>query len=386
MTDTSGDSLSTGSTSAQQGENVPEASSLEGGVSTPQEEEFLYRDASRLQAAAQMTTGFYRIVPTVVDEGPAGTATSNYVAQDSDGARWFVTAYPAGIDLDAERQAALELGESARLGRIPVPVVRKTLDGDLIAAADGMAVSVAAYIEDTETAAGGLSGDRWAAVGETVGRLHRTLARHPAGTPRRVPTREVCDVKRARQRLDRPLPLFAKRPPTSGLPARARETAARRLDALPAVTDMVKGLPTTLTVQTVHGDLASPNLFLRGQHVAALIDFRPPGHRSPAWELGRIVLDPRTVLAQPQWPTGLAEAVAAYRAANPALPAEELFAVPRLAAGYLACSVYPLSEAVDDPAAVTPELEAYGRNRQAAMAELCERLTEAEELLHDFFH
>ncbi|MFE6412182.1 phosphotransferase [Streptomyces sp. NPDC057837] len=340
---------------------------------------------SDVMIVAGILTLFYRIVPTVVGEAPAGTATSNYVARDSDGARWFVKSYPAGTVLDAERRA-LELGEFARLGRIPVPVVRKTLEGDLIAAAGGMAVSVAAFVEDTETAEGGLSGDRWAAVGETVGHLHRTLARHPAGPPRRVLAREVCDVRRARQRFDRLVALFAKRPPTSGFPAWAWETAARRLDALPAVAAMVKGLPTTLTVQTVHGDLASPNLLLRGQQVAALIDFRPPGHRSLAWELGRIVLDPRTVLAQPQWPTGLAEAVAAYRAANPALPAEELLAVPRLAAGYLACSVYPLSEAVDDPAAVAPELAAYGRNRQAAMAELCERLLEAEEVLHDFLH
>jgi hypothetical protein len=117
-----------------------------------------------------------------------------------------------------------------------------------------------------------------------------------------------------------------------------------------------------------------------------LIDFRPPGHRSPVWELGRIVLDPRTVLAQSDWPTGLAGAIAAYQTANPALPAEELLAVPRVAAGYLACSVYPLSEAVDDPAAVTPELQAYGRNRQAAVVELCERLAEVEEVLHDLLH
>ncbi|MET9550979.1 phosphotransferase [Streptomyces sp. NPDC006627] len=339
---------------------------------------------SDVMVVAGILTLLYRIVPTVVGEGPAGTATRNYVARDSDGARWFVKAYPAGTDLDGERRA-LGLGEFARLGRIPVPVVRKTLEGDLIAAAGGMAVSVAAYVEDTETAEGGLSGDRWAAVGETVGRLHRTLARHPSGPPRRVPAREVCDVKRARQRLERLVALFAKRPPTSGFSAWAREIAAQRLDALPAAAAMVAGLP-MLRVQTVHGDLASPNLLLRGQKVAALIDFRPPGHRSPAWELGRIVLDPRTVLAQPQWPTGLAEAVAAYRAANPALPAEELLAVPRLAAGYLACSVYPLSEAVDDPTAVTPELKAYGRNRQAAMAELCERLTEAEEVLHGLLH
>ncbi|GGZ25722.1 hypothetical protein GCM10010300_81420 [Streptomyces olivaceoviridis] len=340
---------------------------------------------SDVMAVAGILPLFYRIIPTAVDEGPAGTATRNYVARDSDGGRWFVKAYPAGTDRDAERQA-LKLCQFARLGGLPVPVVRQTLDGDLIAAAGGMAVSVAAFVENAETAEGGLSGDRWAAVGETVGRLHRALARHPAGPPRRVPAWEVCDVKGARQRLGRLLARFAKKPPVSGFPAWAQGTAAQRLDALPAVAAMVKELPASLTVQTVHGDLASPNLLLRGQRVAALIDFRPPGHRSPAWELGRIPLDPRTVLAEPDWPTGLADAIAAYRAANPVLPADELLAVPRIAAGYLACSVYPLSEVVDDPAALTPELEAYGRNRHAATAELRDRLTEAEEVLHDLLH
>ncbi|OIJ91727.1 hypothetical protein BIV24_15775 [Streptomyces colonosanans] len=328
---------------------------------------------------------FYRIIPTVVDEGPSGTATRNYVARDSDGGRWFVKAYPASADLDAERQA-LELGQFARLGGIPVPPVRPTLDGDLIAVDGELTVSVAAYVENAETAEGVLFGGRWAAVGETVGRLHRTLARHPSGPPRRVPAREVCDVKRARQRLERLLASYTKRPPTSKFADWARERAAQRLDALPTVAAMLEGLPASLTVQTVHGDLASPNVLLRGEHVAALIDFRPPIHRSPVWELGRIVLDPRTVLAQPDWPTGLASAIAAYQAANPALPTEELLAVPRVAAGYLACSVYPLSEPLDAPEAVTSELEAYGRNRQAAMVELRKRLTEAEEVLHDLLH
>ncbi|WP_329020612.1 phosphotransferase enzyme family protein [Streptomyces sp. NBC_01601] len=282
---------------------------------------------SDMMVVAGILPLFHRIVPIVVDEGPAGTATRNYVGQDRDGVRWFVKAYPAGADLDAERRA-LELGEFARRGGIPVPGVRRTLDGDLIAAAGGMAVSVAAYVENAETAKGGLVGDRWAAVGETVGRLHRTLAQHPAGPPRRVPAREVCDVKRARQRFERLMACFTDSPPRSEFAVWARETAARRLDALPAVAAMLKALPASLTAQIVHGDLSSPNLLLRGQQVAALIDFRPPGHRSPVWELGRIVLDPRTVLAHPDWPAGLANAAAAYQAANPALSEQELLAVP----------------------------------------------------------
>jgi homoserine kinase type II len=97
----------------------------------------------------------------------------------------------------------------------------------------------------------------------------------------------------------------------------------------------------------------------------------PPGHRSAAWELGRIVL------ARPDdWIPGLVRAVGAYRAANPQLPAEGLLAVPRVAAGYLACSVYPLSEPLNDPASITLALEAFGRARRETATVLWERLEE----------
>ncbi|GAA4792322.1 hypothetical protein GCM10023329_50300 [Streptomyces sanyensis] len=51
--------------------------------------------------------------------------------------------------------------------------------------------------------------------------------------------------------------------------------------------------------------------------------------------------------------------------------------MPRVAAGYLARSVCPLSEPRNDPAAVTPALEAYGRARHEAAGVLWERLDEA---------
>ncbi|MCX4825783.1 phosphotransferase [Streptomyces sp. NBC_01142] len=132
--------------------------------------------------------------------GPAGAhvPTPRDAARDSDGRRWFVKAYPTSADLGGEPQAPAPR-DFARSGGVPVPAVRRTLAGDLIATVGGMAVSVAAYVEGAETAEGGLSGNRWAAMGEVVGRLHRTLARHPAGPSRRVPAHEICDVKRARR-------------------------------------------------------------------------------------------------------------------------------------------------------------------------------------------
>ncbi|MFC9238458.1 phosphotransferase [Streptomyces decoyicus] len=126
----------------------------------------------------------YRITVAHVSEGPAGTATRNYVAEDREGRNWFVKSYPAGTELAKERQA-LALGESAGLGGVLVPAERQTVTGDVIASAGGLSVSVAEYVEGTSegahTAEGGLIGERWAAAGEAVGRLHRILARHPAG-------------------------------------------------------------------------------------------------------------------------------------------------------------------------------------------------------------
>ncbi len=240
-----------------------------------------------------------RIAPTAVSQGPAGTATRNYLAEDREGGRWFVKAYPRGtnMDMDRERQA-LALGEAARRAGVSVPAVRRTVTGEMIASAGGLSVSVTQYIADAETAEGGLSGGRWAAVGETVGRLHRALASHPVGPPHPVVARAVCDVARARRRLEELLARCAAAPPPrGGFAAWCARTAEQRRAALPEVAARLEKLPATLMTQVVHGDLASPNLLLRGEAVAAVIDFRPPSHRSAAWEFGRIVLD-----RAPSWP------------------------------------------------------------------------------------
>ncbi|WP_333736716.1 phosphotransferase [Streptomyces sp. IBSBF 2806] len=163
---------------------------------------------SDVKVVAGVLALHYRIVPTDVCEGPSGTATSNYAARDGNGRRWFVNSYPEHVGLDAERRA-LELAEFVALGGVPVPVMRRTLGGNLIAVDGGSAVSVAAFAEGAEgaeTAGDGLYGARWAAVGATVGQLHRTLARHPDGPPRRAPSEEIRDVQRVRQRQGDPGP------------------------------------------------------------------------------------------------------------------------------------------------------------------------------------
>ncbi|MET9127783.1 hypothetical protein [Streptomyces sp. NPDC004528] len=76
-------------------------------------------------SVAGIVTLLYGMIPTAVGQGPARTATRDCVIGDSDGGRWLVKAHPAGTSLDAERQAMT-------LGRIPVPIMRQTLDSNRV--------------------------------------------------------------------------------------------------------------------------------------------------------------------------------------------------------------------------------------------------------------
>ncbi|MEU3553327.1 phosphotransferase [Streptomyces fragilis] len=167
----------------------------------------------------------YGFTPASLGEGPSGTATRNYLAEEGDGRRWFVKTYAVGTDLAAEEQA-LALGEYARRAGVPVPAVRPSLtDGRLIAATGSVSLSVSEWVEDAETAEGGLFGDRWAAVGALLGRLHHTLAHHPVGPPHLVPARQVCDVERAERRLCRLLSRWTATATDTEFDRWARQTA-----------------------------------------------------------------------------------------------------------------------------------------------------------------
>ncbi|MFG2896148.1 phosphotransferase enzyme family protein [Streptomyces zaomyceticus] len=338
---------------------------------------------ARLDRVTLLLAGEFGIVPASLAEGPSGTETSNYVAETAAGDRWFVKTYAAGTDL-ARAEDAARLSEYARLCGVPVARARPVVDQErLVASYKGTALSVTAYVAGADTADGRLTGRRWEAVGAAVGRLHRGLARHPLGPPALGARDRSFDPGRARRRLTDLVRRYEAEPPRSGFEQWASRTARERLAALPLVERLLEKAPSRTTSQLVHGDLSGPNVLLRGDRVAAVIDFRPPDRRDAMWELGRLALDPRTVLTHADWPQGLARLVAAYHELHPALPVGELVSVVRLAAAYLGCTVYPLNTVVDGLGPVTPSLEAYARNRALAAVELRERLDEAEELLRD---
>ncbi|MFJ8676260.1 phosphotransferase enzyme family protein [Streptomyces sp. NPDC093589] len=309
-----------------------------------------------------------------------GTATANFKITDREGRRWFAKVYRDHGACEQERRA-VELARFAHTDQVPVPTVRRTIDGDLVENGR-LPMSLWEYVEGAETAEGGLVGARWPSVGTVLGHLHRRLAEHPAAAPRQRPGAGVCALPRARARFDRLITELAQRAHLSSFEVWVLEAARERRALLGRLAQLVVRLP-TLTEQIVHGDLAAPNLMLRGDRVAAVIDFQPPRPRFAAWEIARIALDPRTVVQGDEWLTGLPRLIAVYRDAHPAATAEDLLSTVAVGCAYTLASAYPLTKVLEGTGELDDTLQTYARARHQAGLTLLNRLDEAREAVHD---
>lgn len=307
----------------------------------------------------------YGIEVVSLDRVDAGTATDNYVAGGPGGRRWFVKVYRDPGSLSSEREA-IELAMFARAGGVPVPAVHRTRDNDLVAAVtDDAAVSLWDHVDDAVTAEGEVRGARWAAVGAVLGRLHCRLAQHPAAAPATHPATRLRDLEQACTRFDGLIAQYQARPELDEFEAWALHALRQRRALLPRIAVLLQALP-DLTTQIVHGDLASPNLLLRGDRVAAVVDFQPPRPRFISWEIARIACDPRTVILSDEWKVRLPEFLAAYRTENPSVAVDDLACAVAVGCAYTVSSSYPLAEPIHHPDTVKDALRVYAKARHDA--------------------
>ncbi|MDH6222746.1 Ser/Thr protein kinase RdoA (MazF antagonist) [Streptomyces pseudovenezuelae] len=324
----------------------------------------------------------YGIQPAQVAQIPEGTNTRNFRVADRDGCLWFAKVYP-GHQLLERELPAVELAEFAREGGAPVPAVLRTREGDLIEARGRVVMSLWTYLPDAETAEGALAGERWPAVGATAGQLHRLLADHPAARPVQQPGAGVCDLPGNQARFERMITSYGSRPESGEFERWALEACRERLAVFGRLAKLLEALP-ELTVQILHGDLASPNVLLRGEKVAGIVDFQAPKARYTAWEIARIGCDPRSLLRGGEaWLPGLSRLLAAYRDVHPGARWEDLLAVVVVGCVSMLASTYPLAQHLDAPEEMTAPLEVYARARHEAALMLLDRLDEAQEVLRD---
>ena len=316
--------------------------------------------------------GSYGIQVEVLHRLHAGTATDNLQVRAADGQEWFIKFHATRSELDEAREA-IALAEFVRDGGVPVPMLRRTLQGDSLAVGPASGLSVWEFLQDAHTAEGGVHGAAAADIGTATGRMHELLSRHPAARPRLRPGRDVIDFPAAVDRYDQLLGTYRHERFEEPDQLWALEALARRREVLPEIADALAGLP-PLTTQVLHGDLASPNVLLRGDDLAAIIDFQPPSAGYVSWEIARIAYDPHTVVSHASWEEAAEELLEAYRHANPVVSGDDLDSAIVVGTAYVLASTYPLTTILSEPEQADGSLRRYGRARHDAALAMLERV------------
>lgn len=333
------------------------------------------------EAVIRLLRDAYGLTATGLERLPVGQGAVNYRV-DCEHETVFAKAYPDGTDLDGER-AGIEQSELAGRHGVQVARVRPSLDGEPIAIGPHGALSVWPWVEGT-TMTGGLRPAQQHAAGAALGRIHEAFAAHPAsrGPAPAVAEWMAVDLEGLRATIDHLLVVIVARGPGDDFDAQAEHTLHERRADLGQMPGLLAGLP-ALSAQVLHGDYSAVNLLFTGDDLAAVLDFRPPRSFRPAYELGRIAFDPRSVALDPDWLDAAARLVAAYLDTNPHAVAEDVRACGRVALLQLLTSLYGVKQHYLKPGLLQDDLDAFWHLRHRTARTLLARLGDVEEALAD---
>lgn len=292
---------------------------------------------------------------------PLGMGTINWHLRTTSG-ELFLKQYPPGVDVAAET-AALELSRLALAGGIPGARVRPARDGRALWTDGELAVALFDWVPDA-TSGRALTSEQMARMGGTLGRLHRLL-RPVAATFGDAADRWLAiDVAAKRARLERYLDTIARRGEPDAFDRRTSALLHRRIELLPRIAGLLASLP-PLSRQVLHGDFSVWNVLFRGSELVAVVDFRPPERFLTAFEIGRAALNPETLTAG-AWSQPAEAFVAAYCAAHPEIPLDDVRHAPHVWAAQLVRSEYGVREHYDAPLENQDDLDRFWFQRCAA--------------------
>lgn len=321
----------------------------------------------------------YGIAAGAVERIPAGSATVNFRVE-SDSGTLFVKRYTAGTDLPRQR-SAIGLARLAGRHGIPVARIRYGIGGQVLSEDPGGALAVWDWASGTARQQG-LGPTEAAQAGIALGRIHRAFAPMPGHLPDRAGPWFDLHPEAVAARVNELLAMVAEgRRAGSGDPFDdiAERTLAERREQVRHLAGLRRGLP-PLTRQVVHGDYALPNLLFDEGRLSCVLDFGPESTFLPAWELGRIAFDPRTVGGE-RWLGSARALVRAYVEEDPGVAAGDVSGCARVALIQLLRSLFGVSDHYRGTALLPADLDDFWVARHRAAGILLEHLEEAEAML-----
>jgi Ser/Thr protein kinase RdoA (MazF antagonist) len=222
-------------------------------------------------------------------------------------------------------------------------------------------------------------------AGDALGRIHAAFAPLPASSspaPQVTAWREP-DIAGLNATIGTLLAAIASHAATGQAGAfdkQARSTLTERQDMLAAVPALLAGLP-ELTAQVLHGDYSPVNLLWDNGTLTAVLDFRPPDPFLLAYDLGRMAFYPNTVASDPSWLDSARTLVAAYIAANPSVPGEDVRWCARVALLQLLTSLYGVKQHYLKPGLFQDDLDQFWLLRHQAAGIILAQLDDAEAML-----
>lgn len=327
----------------------------------------------------------YALADAHLERVQGGHSTQNFRAVDDSGTELFVKVYPDEADLEAERQAVALIRWAADHG-VPTARLRESVDGDLLARSETVALSVWEWVPG-QTADCGFAPVQQTMVGRTLGRIHKAFAHHRLSSTASPWVEEwfSADPRETEARVDSLLAVIAGRGSQHEFDVIARSTLTERRSMLTQVPDLLAGLPRDLSTQVLHGDYTAPNLLFDEQGLAAVIDFRPPVPYMLAFELGRIAFDPRTVVFKDGWIDSAAQLITAYLSENPGIARQDVLACVRVILVQMLRSLYGIEQHYLNPTPRQEDLDQFWELRHQAAVLLLENLDKVEAMLSDVY-
>lgn len=329
------------------------------------------------EALPKVLSDRYGVDLAAAEPVPIGTEVINRRVTLADSRRIYVRQYRIAADLE-RAQAAWAMSEFCRAARVPTPRVWRSREGETLTCVDGTGWVVSDEAPG-RVATEPLTVPRAQHIGLLLGRMHLALASYPAPARIRQTQWRAAPLDRVLAETD-----VLERGVAQGGPRLGQlrgELEQRRVDLHKHTQRLRAGLPERLVAQAGHADFTRTNLLAQEDLITAVLGFQAETCL-PAWELGRVAFDSRTVANSASWPQTALRMIESYRVENPHLPLTDIRASARIALLDMLFSLYgATTDEYGLPSAAEAGPRRYWAERQVAICRLLGELDDLEAVL-----